>query len=515
MPKTAYLFQSQLKGPQNRKIEPGERIKFNGSSTDAVIEAHDGIITISQPGSYLIHWSVAQSTGMATNGANFALQAVGYDPTDTHIIGSNHVKISNANGFALLEWYQKLWDNQILSIELVNYSNDAAVLSSRTEVLASLMVFGINMKDFINFYELNQAHIPLAAAHLVCDDPSGIGILVASGMPIPFNQFAAYHEFDYTDLNITYHTLLLPVSTDPGYSNRFLVNWNVTIKASDYAERVALQLQFSPNITGPWNSPVTMVGNTPLPIGHNAGSVIIQSDPSSKYMRLIYNARSITKKSTKNYNFDYLTFYKHWVFATTNITALPAPPIGHVYERVGLTSYFISHGNFAIPIGGSITLIHSLPTDTHSKVKVVVPTKADDVVHLLVDEDEVQASGNPLAYSQLFIKDTYQPYLSNTFKNVYVHLPYSSNRMLVCDSTNLHTYPFSQTVMGHMTQTTNPNITNTFVSVIAAGMFHDEVVYATILEEVPVSPSIQIENGAELTITQLPHKEFIDVLPTV
>lgn len=103
-------------------------------------EWSSAIITFNKVGVFNVQWFVAPQTGHATNGSSFAIQMIGVD--GTRIEASNHVKISQTSGFALLHV-----TTAGQSIQLVNTANNTVALSTTVGVTASLAIFEITHGD--------------------------------------------------------------------------------------------------------------------------------------------------------------------------------------------------------------------------------------------------------------------------------------------------------------------------------------------------------------------------------
>lgn len=102
----------------------GTHINYNNAN---------GVITFTTVGVYYLNWFVAQQTGLATDGSNFAIRKSALD-----VVGSNHIKISQTSGFAIVHVTAA---NQ--TVVLVNVADAPASLSDVALVKAGLAVFGV------------------------------------------------------------------------------------------------------------------------------------------------------------------------------------------------------------------------------------------------------------------------------------------------------------------------------------------------------------------------------------
>ena len=108
------------------------------SGSDMFTWTQDGEINILKKGTYFINWYVAQQTGLALDGSNFALQIVG-DINMLHSTGSSHLKITAVSGFAILD----VGDSP-MTIQLLNVSEYPATLSEDTKIKAGIAIFGVD-----------------------------------------------------------------------------------------------------------------------------------------------------------------------------------------------------------------------------------------------------------------------------------------------------------------------------------------------------------------------------------
>ena len=180
-------------------------MKFNGTNVESGIYALDGIITVTKPGQYLVNWFVAQSTGMATNGHNFALLLDEHDEFSP--LTSTHVKIAGGSGFATID-IQEL--DVPLHFKLVNVSDQAAVLSSRTHAIAGIAFYGVDLSEVLDKSELEFLFKDLAACHIQFNDAARAEVV--GGGTIPFNDYVEHFVFMNDDFDTTYHQIRIPVS---------------------------------------------------------------------------------------------------------------------------------------------------------------------------------------------------------------------------------------------------------------------------------------------------------------
>jgi hypothetical protein len=129
----------QLEKRTSGQVDTGDPVVFNVQlqSGGGGITYNDltGVITFALPGVYYLNWYVAQQTGLATDGSNFDIVTSNAVPD---IVGSNHVKISQTSGFAIIET-----TTAGVTARLVNVADERATLSDTTMVKAALAVFGI------------------------------------------------------------------------------------------------------------------------------------------------------------------------------------------------------------------------------------------------------------------------------------------------------------------------------------------------------------------------------------
>jgi len=94
-----------------------------------------GEITFHDPGYYYIDWYVSPQFGLTTDGSNFALITSDADPPT---IGSSHVRVAPAVGFAILHVV-----TGGKTAQLINVSDDDLTLSEAVNTKAALIVYEI------------------------------------------------------------------------------------------------------------------------------------------------------------------------------------------------------------------------------------------------------------------------------------------------------------------------------------------------------------------------------------
>ena len=237
-----------------------------------------GDITFHVAGVYHINWFVAQQTGLATDGSNFAIiQSLDNMP---RVIGSNHVKISQTSGFAIIKT-----GAADIKVRLANVSNAAATLSDTTQVKAGLAVYRIDSDTTTANLGYLQAQVTTAE---LLDDLD----------PVNFDNLISQDPGKIVDQDLTEFKL-----ANPG---TYLVNWEVPVQATNAKDYVELTLNL--------NAAPVSTARIPLPIGVLAGSaMVVNSDVDG--MLTLTNTTGDHVKITGMSN-----------IVITQITELPVPP---------------------------------------------------------------------------------------------------------------------------------------------------------------------------------------------
>ena len=208
-----------------------------------------GVITFSTPGVYYLNWFVAQQTGLATDGSNFAVVVA----PNTQYVGSNHVKISQTSGFAIIETTQAN-----VNARLVNVANAPATLSDTTQVKAAIAVFGISSDSSDTRLGYLQAQV-------------GAMVLLGTDDPVDFDV-----EISRDPLDIVTQSGTEFVLANPG---TYLVTWEIPIDATDTKDFA--------NITLLLNGVTHSTAHVTLPIGVLSGSAMIVSQDTDGTLEFI------------------------------------------------------------------------------------------------------------------------------------------------------------------------------------------------------------------------------------
>jgi len=140
----AYYLQLELNSDTNPfQIDIEGAVPFNSevenNGNDTFDWTEEGQISILKKGSYFINWLVAQQTGLALDGGNFAIQTLSDDENTIHSQGSTHLKMNSVSGFAILN----IADNPV-KFQIINISEHPATLSEDTKIKASIAIFGVD-----------------------------------------------------------------------------------------------------------------------------------------------------------------------------------------------------------------------------------------------------------------------------------------------------------------------------------------------------------------------------------
>ena len=217
----------------------------------------DGTITFTQEGIYYVNWFVAQQTGLAADGSNFAI--VPDQGTMPSVRGSNHLKISQTSGFAILE--VPLGGAKII---LSNVSNASVALSQTAQVKAGIAVFCITEK-------VTPTPEVQPLGYMQARASAGVDPIFSMHDTIIAFQQIVDHDPDM----IIQHAPDMFTLTEAGV---YLVKWDIPVMATETSGSV--------NITLTLDGTSHTVSYMPLPIGVLSGSAIITADTAGKVLRL-------------------------------------------------------------------------------------------------------------------------------------------------------------------------------------------------------------------------------------
>ena len=208
-----------------------------GKGGTEIVYNDNGVIRFYKVGVYYVSWYVAQQTGLATDGKNFALVT----SDGKTITGSSHVKIAPASGFAIIEI-----TNPDRTIRLVNKSDQSATLSSKAQVKAGLAVFDISASNpSLGYMQARRVD----AAPLELDDTD----------PVPFDENVNSDPFGIVTL--VSHDIIV---NDTG---TFLVTWDIPVDATE----LNAYAHFALKVDGTQRGSSFM----PLPVGVMSGSALV------------------------------------------------------------------------------------------------------------------------------------------------------------------------------------------------------------------------------------------------
>jgi len=231
-PNAAVVFDTSL-------LNNGSDISYNNST---------GVITFSMVGVYYLNWFVAQQTGLAVDGSNFAIVASDDADGFPGIRGSAHVKISQTSGFAVIDVA-----TAGKSVRLVNKSGFGATLSQAAQVKAGLAVFALT--DSVAPSALGYAQAQLSESEAANLSP------IADGTPVIFDEIIVADQNDIVEYdNVTGIFTLNSAGT-------YLVTWEIPVSATDANDYVYMSLL----VDGDEYS----VCHMPLPIGVLSGSAVV------------------------------------------------------------------------------------------------------------------------------------------------------------------------------------------------------------------------------------------------
>jgi len=213
-----------------------------------------GVFSVENDGVYVVNWFVAQQTGLAADGSNFALVGASEDWADNEVIASAHVKISQTSGFAVIEFTDL---KEPATFKLVNNSGFSAALSERTQVKAGLMVFGLADSEPPPppSVQLGYIHAQLSEAGAINLPPLGDADSVVFDDVLSFDPYGIISYDDTTGV----------FTVDS--SGTYLVNWQIPVSATNINDYVYMSLV----VDGMDYS----VCHMPLPIGVLSGSAMV------------------------------------------------------------------------------------------------------------------------------------------------------------------------------------------------------------------------------------------------
>ena len=222
-----------------------------------------GEISFNKAGVYYINWFVAQQTGLATDGSNFAIYVGLPSSTDPDLIvtASNHVKVSQTSGFAIVE----VAEGKEGSIaRLVNVSASTATLSDVTQVKAGITVFEMTASEPAPDPKTQpMGYIQAQVAASVHINPVGL---------IPFDTIVNQDTNALITQDVaTKHFLLKEQGV-------YLVTWEVPVSATNTNDFAKLSLM----VNGTSHSSSL----SPTPLGVNAGSAVITSEVENAHVYL-------------------------------------------------------------------------------------------------------------------------------------------------------------------------------------------------------------------------------------
>ena len=222
-------------------------------------------ITFHESGVYYLSWFVAQQTGLATDGSNFAI-ITSAQAGPPGITGSNHIKISQTNGFAIIKT-----DVPNVTAQLVNVSDASAQLSNTAHVKAGLAVFGL--PSSLDSPVLGYMQAQVSAATVTLQD----------GAPIYFDYLIEHDPDMIVDKNNTQFIL-----KNPG---TYLVTWEIPVDATDTKDYA--------DITINYNGTAHSTAHIPLPIGVLSGSAMIVNTAASGIVELFNTTGDIVRITGK------------------------------------------------------------------------------------------------------------------------------------------------------------------------------------------------------------------------
>ena len=223
-------------------------------SEDGLITSTNGVITFGQSGVFFVSWFVAQQTGLAPDGANFALTLV-VDNILTEVIGSGHTKFSSLSGFAVINV-----PKAGCTLLLKNIASSRATLSKFTQVKAGIALFSLTPEQEVKRLGYNHRQTLSAIEY-------NTGETVKFGTSVKVDPYGI----------ITYDEGIFTL----GKISTYLITYELPIEATDEFDEVYVELV----VDGLGNS----IAYAPLPIGVVAGSAVVVTEEADIeiYLRVI------------------------------------------------------------------------------------------------------------------------------------------------------------------------------------------------------------------------------------
>jgi len=219
------------------------------NSTHISYNSTTGIIEFNKVGVFYLSWFVAQQTGLATDGKNFALVT----SDGQNITGSSHAKTAPVSGFAIVEVA-----SSGKTIELVNKSDESATLSERVHVQAGLAVF-----------DISASNLPLG--YLQAQMMSPQSPIVEDNTHVQFDDEIAADPFGIVTLESS-DIIINSTGT-------FLVTWEIPIDATKLNPYAFFALM----VNGAQRGSSFM----PLPAGVMTGSALIVVEEAGAVVKLV------------------------------------------------------------------------------------------------------------------------------------------------------------------------------------------------------------------------------------
>lgn len=293
------------------------------SSGDITYDYATGEITFGAIGVYHVQWFVAQQTGHATNGSSFAIQST---PVGTGLIdveASNHVKISQTSGFAIVEI---ITTGQ--SVQLVNTANNTVALSTIVPIKASLAAFAIGGEGSTGpTGPPGPQGLPGSTG---ADGPPGPQGIPGIQGPAGLGSGGFIHAQKGSDEILAYGALInfamtLNQDSDGVITNlsptgvgfvlatpgTYLIHWEIPIistESLDFADIAVLV-----------NGAVYSVAHLPLPLGKVAGSALVTTTSENA----VVTFQNLTSDGTAN---DSIKVSALSNVSITQITVTPPEP---------------------------------------------------------------------------------------------------------------------------------------------------------------------------------------------
>ena len=501
MSKKAFLFQCELVGDVDNHVPPNERIMFNCINPASGIYSKDGIITLARKGDYLVIWYVAQSTGLAIDGHCFALKQTEADGSSSILSqSSNHIKISQTSGFAVLTT-----PSIPLELELINHSTDGVKFSTTAHVKAGIAIYGVKLDDFLETDDLIYYFKETAALHVTA--PIQADTIVYNGDIIPFINVKKNVHFPDPPVDWGYHEVEIPLTA------RYLIHWNVPVINADLPG-VVIELQQKSPLSGIWFKLHSSF--LPNDQGLTSGTTIADLTMHTE-LRLINHTPSQYTEVVRN---DYLnhTFsisgIGPCIFSTTNGGA-PFTGTKASVRFIGGTYHYVDVNNSTI--GPDYVVTRTEPWKNEDKLILVQSEQFYWwTTCQLYDEDYVHSSPNPDDYTLVYQKDNYYlPYMTSLGKKVYVDYPDEPwNGFLVANASPVHNYPFGENYTAYPAFGNPAYGTGEFTTIYISRVTYvkeSEIStkeYVNLKTPQLIEPSIRIHEPTDLVIVQIPKTEF-------